>query len=152
MGGSLPERGAADAPGFLVWSVKDPTGANLDRLQIVKGWVDASGESAERIFEVAASDGRVADAATGKIAPLASSVDLETASYSNRIGATELSAFWRDPEFDPDQRAFYYARVIEIPTPRWSTFDAVKLGIDPPEPGTLQERAVTSAIWYDPSR
>ncbi len=152
MGGSLPERGAADAPGFLVWSVKDPTGANLDRLQIVKGWVDASGESAERIFEVAASDGRVADAATGKIAPLESSVDLETASYSNRIGATELSAFWRDPEFDPDQRAFYYARVIEIPTPRWSTFDAVKLGIHPPEPGTLQERAVTSAIWYDPSR
>ncbi|MBW2270579.1 MAG: DUF3604 domain-containing protein [Deltaproteobacteria bacterium] len=152
MGGELPERGAANAPGFLVWAVRDPDGANLDRLQIVKGWVDANGESAEKIFEVTASDGRLPDAETGKLAPLASSVDLETATYSNRIGASELSAFWRDPEFDTTQRAFYYARVIEIPTPRWSTYDAVKLGIDPPVPHSLQERAVTSAIWYDPGR
>jgi hypothetical protein len=151
MGDVLGERGAASAPGFLVWAVKDAEGANLDRLQIVKGWVNADGASQEKIFDVAASDGREPDAA-GKLTPLASSVDLATASYSNDSGATQLSAFWQDPEFDAAQRAFYYARVIEIPTPRWSTYDAVKLGIPAPTPHTLQERAVTSAIWYDPAR
>jgi len=150
MGGTLPAPEGAAAPGFLVWAVKDPSGANLDRLQIVKAWVDAGGASAEKIFEIAASDARVPDA-DGKLTPLRSTVDPATASYTNEFGAVEFSAFWSDPEFDPEQRALYYARVIEIPTPRWSTYDAVRLGLKPPEPQALQERAVASPIWYDPT-
>ncbi len=152
MGGTLRVReGEGEAaPGFLVWALKDPDGANLDRIQIVKAWVDETGASAERVVDVAASDGRRPDPGTGRLAPVGTTVDLATASYTNGIGAAELSAFWRDPEFDPRQEAFYYARVIEIPTPRWSTYDAVALGIATPEPATLQERAVTSAIWIAP--
>ena len=89
--------------------------------------------------------------ADGKLAPLRSTVDPATASYTNEFGAAELSAFWSDPEFGPEQRALYYARVIEIPTPRWSTYDAVRLGLKPPEPQALQERAVAAPIWYDPT-
>ena len=118
--------------------------------QIVKAWVDAGGASAEKIFEIAASDARVPDA-DGKLTPLRSTVAPATASYTNEFGAAELSAFWSDPECDPEQRALYYARVIEIPTPRWSTYDAVRLGLKPPEPQALQERAVASPIWYDPT-
>ena len=149
MGGTLPVFSGTTPPRFLVWATKDADGANLDRLQIIKVWADADGTSSEQIFEVAASDGRVPDA-KGSLTPIPSTVDVKTASYTNQFGATELSAFWADPDFDPDQRALYYARVIEIPTPRWSTYDAVRLGIEPPEPQTLQERAVASPIWYAP--
>lgn len=149
MGGTLGPGELGAAPGFLVWAAKDPSGANLDRIQIVKAWVDADGASAEKIFEVTASDGRMPNA-EGRLVPLPSTVDLETATYTNTYGAAELAAFWRDPEFDSAQRALYYARVLEIPTPRWSTYDAVRLGVDPPEPHTLQERAVASPIWYEP--
>lgn len=151
MGGTLPERTEETAPRFIVWALKDPAGANLDRLQIVKGWVDGSGRSHERIYEVAASDGRTPDD-TGRIAPLRSTVDVANASYENSIGTSELTAHWQDPDFDPAQRAFYYARVLEIPTPRWSTYDAKRLGIEAPAPQSLQERAVGSSIWYTPPR
>lgn len=137
----------AMSPGFILWVNKDPTGANIDRLQIIKGWVDAGGASHEKIFDVALSDGRAPDAA-GRIAPVGNTVNVADASYSNSIGASELTAFWRDPQFDPSQEAFYYARALEIPTPRWSTYDAARLGVDAPEPVSIQERAISSAIWY----
>ena len=149
MGGTLPG-GVGTAPGFLVWAAKDPDGANLDRLQIVKVWVARNGESAERVFEIAASDGRIPDG-EGRLVPLPSTVDRESARYTNKYGATELAAFWQDPDFDPERRALYYARAIEIPTPRWSTYDAVRLGVDAPEPYALQERSVASPIWYEPA-
>jgi len=132
-----------------LWALKDPAGANLDRLQIVKGWVDGAGRSHERIHEVAASDGRTPDDA-GRIAPLDSTVDVANARYENSIGASELTAHWQDPDFDPTRHAFYYARVLEIPTPRWSTYDARRLGIEAPAPQSLQERAAGSSIWYVP--
>ncbi len=150
MGGELvaPDADAA-TPMFAVSAGMDPQGAQLDRLQIVKGWVDAAGVSHERVYDVAASPGRSRDAA-GRFAPVGNSVDIPTASYRNTIGTPQLSALWRDPGFDPSAEAFYYARAIEIPTPRWSTYDAMKLGIPAPQPATLQERAISSAIWYRP--
>jgi hypothetical protein len=135
------------APGFILWVNKDPLGANLDRLQIIKGWVDAEGVSHEEIFDVALSDGREPDG-EGNVPPVGNTVNVAEATYSNSIGATELSAFWRDPGFDPSQEAFYYARALEIPTPRWSTYDAVRLGVEAREPTSIQERAISSAIWY----
>jgi len=151
MGGTL-SRSAADAPPtFVVWALKDPTGANLDRIQIIEAWVDEAGESRERIHDVALSDGRLPDPLTGRAPPVGSTVDAAAATYTNDIGATMLEAVWRDDDFDPARPAFYYARVIEIPTPRWSTYDAARLGVAPPDPVAIQERAVTSAIWYDPS-
>jgi hypothetical protein len=151
MGGFLrPRPDAAAAPRFLVWALMDPDAAQLDRIQIIKGWVDASGASHERVYDVAASGGRSRDRATGRFEPVGSTVDIADASYTNTIGAPHLGALWTDPDFDPAQDAFYYARVLEIPTPRMSTYDAKALGIAAPEPATLQERAATSAIWYDP--
>jgi hypothetical protein len=129
--------------------MRDPESGNLDRIQIIKGWVDDAGKSHERVFDVAWSGARKPDAA-GRLPDVGNTVDATTATYDNSIGAEQLSAVWTDPQFDPEQAAFYYARVIEIPTPRWTTFDAVKLGIAAPEPASLQERAVTSAIWYSP--
>ena len=149
MGGTLPGRTAV-APEFAVWAIRDPNSGNLDRVQIIKGWVDKSGQSHEKIFNVAWSGDRTIDANSGRLPPVGSTVDTTTATYSNTIGAEQLYTVWTDPEFDPAQAAFYYARVIEIPTPRWSTFDALALGIAAPEPHSLQERAVTSAIWYRP--
>ena len=150
MGGTLPRRTSQEAPRFLVWADRDPAAANLDRIQIIKGWVDADGRSFERIYDVAASGDRRRNARTGLFEPVGNTVDVADASYTNTIGAAHLEAFWTDPDFEPDQAAFYYARVLEIPTPRLSTYDAKALGRPAPEPTTIQERAATSAIWYRP--
>ena len=148
MGGNLPAR-TAEAPKFALWAIRDPDSGNLDRLQIIKGWVAADGSSREKVFDVAWSGDRQLSA-DGELAPVGNTVDPSGPSYSNSIGAEQLATVWTDPEFDPSQEAFYYARVIEIPTPRWTTFDRKKLGMPPPEHFSLQERAVTSAIWYRP--
>ncbi|MEH6549804.1 MAG: DUF3604 domain-containing protein [Pseudomonadales bacterium] len=150
MGGELG-KAESDAPVLAVWAAKDPAGANLDRIQIIKAWVDAEGVSHENIFDVVCSDERLPDPESGLVSTVGSTVNVIDASYDNSIGAPQLATLWRDPGFDPLRPAFYYARVIEIPTPRWSTFDAVKLGVVAPEPSSIQERAVTSAIWYQPS-
>ncbi len=143
--------GATSAPQFLVRAVKDPRGANLDRVQIVKGWVDNAGRSHEHVYNVAWSDDRVVNA-RGRLPAVGNSVDLSRAVYSNTIGAAELSVRWIDPHFDPAHRAFYYARVLQIPTPRNGLLDALALGLSAPPrgPSTLQERAYTSPIWYQP--
>jgi len=152
MGGDLAGPAQGKAPIFIVWAVKDPNSGNLDRVQIVKGW-SKFGQSFEKVYDVVWSGDRAPDSRTGKLPPVGNTVDLNTATYSNTIGATTLSAVWTDPDFDPTQRAFYYARVLEIPTPHWSVFDALKLGIPQPAglPATIQERAYTSAVWYAPS-
>ncbi len=151
MGGELQAAGDGKVPGFMLMALKDPEGANLDRLQIIKGWLDADGNVQEKVYTVAASDERRIRR-NGKVKALKSTVDLETASYSNTVGAVALSAFWEDPDFDPAERAFYYARVIEIETPRWSAYDAVRLGkpLDPADPKVVQDRAYSSPIWYNP--
>src|SRR5262245_15313987 len=151
MGGDLPAA-KAKAPTFAVWAVKDPTSGNLDRIQIVKGWTK-SGQSFEKIFDVAWSGDRKPDKWTGRVGSVGSTVNLEDASYTNTIGSVELKTVWSDPEFDPSLHAFYYARVLEIPTPRWTTIQAKELGIAPPDvvPATIQERAWSSPIWYTPS-
>jgi hypothetical protein len=151
MGATLPSAGAK-APSFLVAAAKDSGSGNLDRIQIIKGWVDTAGKQHERIFDVAWSGDRKPDAA-GELPAVGSTVDAEKATYTNSIGAPQLAAVWSDPAFDPAQHAFYYARVIEIPTPRWSTRDAVKLGVEIPAglPASIQERAWSSPIWYEPA-
>jgi hypothetical protein len=149
MGGDLPKHASAAAPTFALWAIRDPLSGNLDRLQIIKGWIATGGRSHEKVFNVAWSGDRSLDD-TGELPPVGNTVDVANATYSNDIGAEQLSVVWTDPEFDPAVEAFYYARVIEIPTPRWSTYDAKTLGIAAPTPATLQERAVTSAIWYHP--
>jgi hypothetical protein len=151
MGSDLPPA-AGKAPTFLVWAVKDPTSGNLDRIQIVKGWTQ-SGQSFEKIYDVVWAGDRKADRWTGVVPPIGSTVDVEKATYTNTIGAVELATTWTDPDFDPSLHAFYYARVLEIPTPRWTTIQAAKLGIAPPDvvDATLQERAWSSPIWYGPT-
>ncbi|MCB1009764.1 MAG: DUF3604 domain-containing protein [Acidobacteria bacterium] len=152
MGGDLWQAPAGKAPTFLIRALRDPVGANLDRVQVVKGWLDPAGKTHERIFDVAVSDGRAIGADGRCRTPVGSTVDVADASYKNTIGAPLLSAYWRDPDFDARQRAFYYVRVIEIPTPRWTAFDAKFYGIEMPDevPMTLQERAYTSPVWYTP--
>lgn len=153
MGGELSRAPLGKAPVFEVSAWKDPLGANLDRVQIVKGWVDDSGVAQERVYEVVWSGDRKLNAA-GKLPAVGNTVDLETASYANSIGAAMLSSRWQDPEFDLEQRAFYYVRVLEIPTPRWTAYDAVRFGVtvdDPQVPMVTQERAYTSPIWYTPA-
>ena len=149
MGGDL-KSGVGKTPGFLVTAMKDPRGANLDRVQIVKGWLEADGALKEKVYDVALSDGR--REYFGRVRPVGSTVDVETASYSNSIGAASLDAYWEDPDFDAAESAFYYARVIEIPTPRWNVYDRVRLGATVPEgtPESVQDRAYTSPIWYTP--
>jgi hypothetical protein len=153
MGGDLrpmPE-GKGVSPRFVVWAVKDPTSGNLDRIQIIKGWTQ-NGQSFEKIYDVAWSGDRRADKFTGRVPAIQSTVDIEKATYTNSVGSTELSAAWSDPDFDASQHAFYYARVLEIPTPRWTTIQAAQMGIAPPDvvPSTVQERAWSSPIWYTP--
>jgi hypothetical protein len=151
MGGDLPPANAK-APTFVVWAVKDPTSGNLDRIQIVKGWTK-SGQSFEKIFDVVWAGDRKPDKWTGVVPPIGSTVAVDNATYTNTIGAVELKTVWTDPEFDPSLHAFYYARVLEIPTPRWTTIQAQQLGVPPPDvvAATIQERAWTSPIWYTPN-
>jgi Protein of unknown function (DUF3604) len=152
MGGDLPARprGAA-APGFIVQAAKDPMSGSLDRIQIVKIWLEG-GDYREKVFDVVWSPGRQRDPKTGRVAPVRNTVDLKTAAYDNSVGAPMLSGLWRDPEFDPKRPAVYYARALEIPTPRWSTLLALKRELPLPThvPATLQERAISSPIWYTP--
>ena len=149
MGGDLANQTADEVPSFLVSAVKDPDGANLDRLQVIKGWRDATGALHEKIYDIAWSDNRVIGE-DGKLPPVGSTVDLEGASYVNSIGSASLSTRWTDPAFNPEEAAFYYVRVIQIPTPRWTTYDAkfYNLGDSPRE--VIQERAYSSPIWYSP--
>ncbi|MEE8260942.1 MAG: DUF3604 domain-containing protein, partial [Gammaproteobacteria bacterium] len=152
MGGDLKPRTGNQAPSFMVYALRDPIGGNLDRIQIIKGWMDSSGETHERVYDVAVSDGRTIGADGRCRTPVGNTVVAETANFTNTIGASELATVWTDPDFDPTQKAFYYARVIEIPTPRWSTIEAFRFGIPIPEgaPVSTQERAYTSPIWYTP--
>jgi hypothetical protein len=151
MGGDLKAAPAGKAPTFLVQAVRDPDGANLDRVQVVKGWLDAQGQAHEQVYDVAWSGNRKAGT-DGKVPAVGNTVNVPEASYSNSIGAPYLSAFWKDPTFDPNQRAFYYVRVLEIPTPRWTTYDAkiFKVALPKDVPASIQERAYTSPIWYTP--
>ncbi len=151
MGSDLPPA-KSKAPTFVVWAVKDPTSGNLDRIQIVKGW-SKSGQSFEKIFDVVWSGNRKPSKWTGRIPNIQSTVDIENATYTNTVGSVELKTVWTDPEFDPSLHAFYYARVLEIPTPRWTTIQAHELGIAPPDvvSAAVQERAWSSPIWYTPS-
>jgi len=152
MGGDLRVKPKdATAPNFMVYALRDPIGANLDRIQIVKGWLDADGTTHEKVYDVAWSGERVLDK-KGKLPAVGNTVDAATATWTNTIGAAELVKVWTDPDFDAKQKAFYYARVLEIPTPRWSTYDAFRFGIELPEgaPVSTQERAYTSPIWYTP--
>jgi hypothetical protein len=152
MGGDLTAAAKGKSPNFMVIALRDPIGANLDRVQIIKGWLDADGKTHERVFDVAVSDSRTI-AADGRCkTPVGNTVDLEAANWTNTIGASELMAVWNDPEFDPNQKAFYYGRILEIPTPRWVLYDKVRLGAILPDGAVLthQERAYTSPIWYTP--
>jgi hypothetical protein len=152
MGGDL-KPGAGKAPTFLVAAVKDPKSGNLDRVQIVKGWLDAAGKQHEKIYDVAWSGDRK-PGANGKLPPVGNTVDVKTATYTNTIGSAQLATGWTDPDFKAAERAFYYARVLEIPTPRWNTYDAARLKMPPltKVPATIQERAWSSPIWYNPAR
>jgi hypothetical protein len=151
MGGNLGSAPNGKSPTFMVVALRDPDGANLDRIQIIKGWVDSDGEVHEKVYDVSVSDDRMI--ADGKVSVgVGSTVDIDTATYTNTIGEAQLATSWTDPDFDSSVASFYYARVIEIPTPRWTAFDQVRLGVEmPPEvPLVLQERAYTSPIWYTP--
>ena len=153
MGGDLPPAPeGSSAPNFLIAALKDPLSGNLDRIQIVKGWVDADGKTQENVHDVVWSGDRESDA-NGKVPPVGSTVDVENATWTNTIGAPELITVWTDPDFDPSLKAFYYARVIEIPTPRWTAYDAAyfdEVSFGPEVPMTVTERAYTSPIWYTP--
>lgn len=154
MGSDLPPMtDKAKAPTFVVWAQKDPESGNLDRIQIIKSFVNRWGRPGEKIYEVALSDGRKVDASTGKAPPVGNTVDIKKATYTNDIGDTQLSAVWTDPDFDPAQRAAYYVRAMEIPTPRWTTYDAARNNLPLPDdvPATIQERAWSSPIWYTPA-
>jgi hypothetical protein len=152
MGGELHQAPSGKTPSFLIRALRDPDGANLDRVQVIKGWLDAKGETHERIYDVAVADGRTAGADGRCREPVGNTVDISTATFSNTIGDPLLAAHWTDPDFDPKESAFYYVRVLEIPTPRWTTYDAAFFGIDLPDsvPATIQDRAYTSPIWYTP--
>ncbi len=151
MGGDLTMAPEGKSPTFMAYALRDPMGANLDRLQIVKGWVDKKGKTNEKVYDVAWSGDR-RPGSDGKLPPVGNTVDVEAANWTNTIGASELATVWTDPDFDPEQRAFYYVRVLEIPTPLWYLYDKVRFGAELPEgiPTSHQERAYTSPIWYTP--
>ena len=150
MGGDLSLAPDGKAPSFMVYALRDPFGANLDRIQIVKGWLDGN-ETREQVYDVAWSGDRTVDS-NGKLAAVGNTVNAAKATWTNTIGAAELGTVWTDPGFDPEQRAFYYTRVIEIPTPRWSTYDAFRFGVPIPDgaPTAIQDRAYSAPIWYTP--
>jgi hypothetical protein len=151
MGGDISARKDGKAPTFMVYALRDPIGANLDRIQIIKGWLDEKGKTHEKVYDVAWSDNRQPDK-DGKLPPVGNTVDIKNANWTNTIGASELGTVWTDPNFDAKEPAFYYARVIEIPTPRWIVYDAFRYGVKIPEGAETihQERAYTSPIWYTP--
>ena len=138
-------------PSFIIEAIKDSEGANLDRVQMIKGYLDKDGKPQEQIYEVVWAGDRAIDA-DGKLPAIGNTVDIPNATYTNDIGAIRFQTIWRDPDFDATQSAFYYLRVLEIPTPRWTTYDAKTLGVAPPTdvPATIQERAWSSPIWYTP--
>jgi hypothetical protein len=155
MGGDLSAKpGHAKAPTFAVSAMKDPQSGNLDRVQIIKGFINKWGRTDEKIYDVALSDNRKPDPKTGKVPPVGNTVNIKKATYTNDIGDTQLSAVWTDPDFDPKQKAVYYVRVLEIPTPRWTTYDAAQNNLPLPSdvPATIQERAWSSPIWYTPTK
>jgi hypothetical protein len=154
MGGDLSAASAGKAPTFLVAALKDPIGANLDRIQIIKGWVDARGQTREKVYDVVWGDAdRRKPGPNGKLPPVGNTVNVAQAYWTNTIGDPEMITVWKDPDFDPSLRAFYYARVVEIPTPRWTAYDAARLHETMPKevPMTTQERGYTSPIWYTPA-
>ena len=152
MGGDLKSAPKGKMPSLLINALRDPDGANLDRVQVVKGWMDAAGKLHEKVYDVAWSGNRK-PGKDGKVPPVGNTVNVKDASYTNAVGVPFLSAHWKDPEFKASERAFYYVRVLEIPTPRWTTFDAKFFGVAVPKdvPASTQERAYTSPIWYTPS-
>jgi hypothetical protein len=152
MGGDLSGAPSGATPTLLIQAAKDPDGANLDRVQVIKGSLDASGDTHEKIYDVAWSGARK-PGEDGKLPSVGNTVDVAHATYSNSIGAPVLSVAWKDPDFNPSERAYYYARVLEIPTPRWTTYDAVRFAKKPPAdfPMTVAQRAYTSPIWYTPA-
>ncbi|MDX2481999.1 MAG: DUF3604 domain-containing protein [Desulfuromusa sp.] len=152
MGGDLTKSSAEKGPNFMIIALRDPIGANLDRVQIIKGWLDKDGKTHERIYDVAVSDGRSIGQDGRCKTPVGNTVDTEAATWTNTIGAAELSAIWTDPDFDPAIKSFYYTRILEIPTPRWVLYDKVRLGAKIPKEAKLiqQERAYSSPIWYTP--
>ena len=151
MGGDLSTAPSGKSPTFMVYALRDPIGANLDRIQVIKGWLDKNGKTHEKVYDVAWSDDRKPDV-KGKLPAVGNTVDLEAANWTNTIGASELGTVWTDPDFNPNENAFYYVRVLEIPTPRWVVYDKVRLGAELPKEAKLvhQERAYTSPIWYTP--
>lgn len=152
MGGDLPAAGGKKAPSFMIYALRDPIGANLDRIQVVKGWLDVAGKLHEKVYDVVVSGDRKIDADGRCKTAVGNTVDLEAANWTNTIGASELATVWTDPDFDPKEAAFYYTRVLEIPTPRWVVYDKVRLGAEIPKEAELigQERAYSSPIWYTP--
>jgi hypothetical protein len=152
MGGDLQTAPDGDKqPSFLVGALRDIYSGNLDRIQIIKGWMDAEGKTHEKVYDVVWSGDRKVGA-DGKVPAVGNTVDVKNATWTNTIGSSELGAVWTDPDFDPKESAFYYARVIEIPTPRWTAYEAKRFGVKLPDevPMTTQERAYTSPIWYTP--
>jgi hypothetical protein len=153
MGGDLARSDLADnaVPAFFVWAMQDPETAPLQRLQIIKGWIE-NGEARERVYDVACSDGGIVDLKTHRCPDNGATVDIQTCEISQDKGAPELKTLWQDPDFNQDQHAFYYARVLENPKCRWSTWDAIRAGVQPRESmhKTLQDRAWSSPIWYNP--
>ena len=152
MGGDLTIAPKGKAPTFMIRALRDPDGTNLDRVQVIKGWLDSKGKTHERVFDAAVSDGREIGADGRCKTPVGSTVDIKDASYTNTIGDPLLTGYWVDPEFDPKQKAFYYARVLENPTCRWSTWDALRAGVAPRDnlEAVIQERAWSSPIWVIP--
>jgi len=152
MGGDLTAAPKNQSPSFLIVAAKDPVGANLDRVQIVKGWLDKRGQLQEKVYDVAWSGDRQPHPTTGKLPSVGNTVNVAEASYANSIGAAELATYWQDPDFDPRERAFYYTRVLEIPKPRWTTVDAAYFQVELPDqaPRSIQDRAYSSPIWYTP--